>query len=150
MRNTEDEESLGRASVGEIRLCRLAAAIGVLDDHNTSLSKFPGAGGGIDPALDCVSGLTVPGRVITRPLLASRIRHHWEKCQRAVSAASFAACAVCFSLRAAFRVCHDFCSVFGFGFSLLRDSRLGIVVFVVDAMSPLSVLSGANWSVSER
>ena len=55
-------------------------------------------------------------------------------CHRPVSAASFAACAVCFSLRAAFRVCHDFCSVFGLGFSFLCDSRLGGVV--VDAMFP--------------
>jgi hypothetical protein len=55
-------------------------------------------------------------------------------CHRPVSAANFAACAVCFSLRAMFRVCHDFDSVFGFGFSLLCDSRLGGVV--VDAMSP--------------
>src|SRR5678809_1256010 len=54
-----------------------------------------------------------------------------------VFAASFAACSVCFSLRAMFRVCHDFDSVFGFGFSLLCDSRLGGVV--VDAMYPLSV-----------
>ena len=51
-----------------------------------------------------------------------------------VSAASFAACAICFSLRAMFRVCHDFDSVFGFGFSFLRDSRLDGVV--VDAMYP--------------
>jgi hypothetical protein len=36
-------------------------------------------------------------------------------------AASFAAYAVCFSLRAMFRVCHDFDSVFGFGFSFLCD-----------------------------
>ena len=57
-------------------------------------------------------------------------------CHRSVSAASFAACAVCFSLRAMFRVCHDFDSVFGFSF--LCDSRLCGVV--VDAMIPLSVL----------
>ena len=50
------------------------------------------------------------------------------------SAADFAACASCFSLRAAFRVCHDFLSVFGFGFNLLRDSRL--FAAVVGAMSP--------------
>jgi hypothetical protein len=44
-------------------------------------------------------------------------------------ASVFAACAACFSLRAAFRVCHDFDSVFGFGFSLLRDSRVfGVAV----------------------
>ncbi len=53
-------------------------------------------------------------------------------CQRPVSAASFAACAVCFSLRAMFRVCHDLDSVLGFGFSFLCDSRLCGVV--VDAM----------------
>ena len=48
-----------------------------------------------------------------------------------VSAASFAACAVCFSLRAMFRVCHDLFSVFGFGFSFLCDSRLcGVVVAI--------------------
>jgi hypothetical protein len=44
------------------------------------------------------------------------------------SAASFAACAVCFSLRAAFRVCHDLLSVFGFGFNLLCARRLDAVV----------------------
>lgn len=50
-------------------------------------------------------------------------------CHVPVSAASFAACAVCFSLRAVFRVCHDLLSVFGFGFSFLCDSRLcGVVV----------------------
>jgi hypothetical protein len=44
----------------------------------------------------------------------------------------FAAYAACFSLRAAFRVCQDFNSVFGFGFSLLRESRgFGVAV---DAM----------------
>ena len=59
-------------------------------------------------------------------------------CYRWVSVVSFDACAACFSLRAAFRVCHDFDSVFGFGFSFLCDSRLGGVV--VDAMYPLSVL----------
>jgi hypothetical protein len=49
--------------------------------------------------------------------------------QSPVSAASFAACAVCFSLRAMFRVCHDVFSVFGFGFSFFCDSRLcGVVV----------------------
>ena len=53
-------------------------------------------------------------------------------CHPSASAASFAACAVCFSLRAMFRVCHDFGSVFGFGFSFLCDSRLFGVV--VDAM----------------
>jgi hypothetical protein len=46
----------------------------------------------------------------------------------------FAACAVCFSLRAAFRVCHDLLSVFGLGFSFLCDSRAGGAV--VDAMFP--------------
>ena len=46
--------------------------------------------------------------------------------------ACFAACAACFSLRAMFRVCHDLLSVFGFGFSFLRDSRLcGVVVFAI-------------------
>jgi len=46
----------------------------------------------------------------------------------------FAACAACLSLRAAFRVCHDFDSVFGFGFSLLRDSRVfGVAVDATDA-----------------
>src|SRR5260370_6081177 len=60
-------------------------------------------------------------------------------CHGSVFAASFAACAVCFSLRAMFRVCHDFDSVFGFGFSFLRDSRFCAVV--VGAMYPLSALS---------
>ena len=65
-------------------------------------------------------------------------------------AASFAACAACFSLRAMFRVCHDFCSVFGFGFSFLCDSRLWGVV--VDAMSPLSafVYNGSEGTSSEE
>ena len=54
--------------------------------------------------------------------------------QRSVSVTSFAACAVCFSLRAMFRVCHDLFSVFGFGFSFLCESRVGVVV--VDAMGP--------------
>src|SRR6266550_1592289 len=49
-----------------------------------------------------------------------------------------AACAACFSLRAAFRVCHDLLSVFGFGFSFLCDSRLFGVV--VDGIFYLSVL----------
>jgi len=53
-----------------------------------------------------------------------------------VADASFAACAACFSLRAMFRVCHDLLSVFGFGFSFLRDSRVCGVV----AMYPLSGL----------
>jgi hypothetical protein len=52
-----------------------------------------------------------------------------------VPAASFAACAVCLSLREAFRVCQDLCSVFGFGFSLFFDSRAGVVVVEV-AMCP--------------
>jgi len=56
-------------------------------------------------------------------------------CQCPASAASFAACAVCFSLRAIFLVCHDLLSVFGFGVSFLCDSRLCGVV--VDAMYPL-------------
>jgi hypothetical protein len=43
-----------------------------------------------------------------------------------------AAYAACLSLRAAFRVCQDFNSVFGFGLSLLRESRgFGVAV---DAM----------------
>ncbi len=60
--------------------------------------------------------------------------------------ASLAACAVCFSFRAAFRVCHDFDSVFGFGFSRLRDSRVFGVV-VVDAMSlfQLYAVRAAAW-----
>lgn len=47
------------------------------------------------------------------------------RCRRqcSVSSASFAACAVCFSLRAAFLVCHDFWSVFGFGFSFVCFGR---------------------------
>ena len=62
-------------------------------------------------------------------------------CHGSVFAASVAACAACFSLRAWFRVCHDLLSVFGFGLSFLCDSRLcGVVVLV--AMYPLSVLFG--------
>jgi hypothetical protein len=45
-----------------------------------------------------------------------------------------AAYAACFSLRAAFRVCHDLLSVFGFGFSRFRDSRPpGVAVFATSA-----------------
>ena len=45
------------------------------------------------------------------------------------AAANFAAYAACFSLRAAFRVCHDLCSVFGFAFSRFFESRVaGVVV----------------------
>ena len=69
-------------------------------------------------------------------------------CYGSVFAASFAACAACFSLRAAFRVCHDLPSVFGFGFSFLCDSRLCGVVVV--AMYPLSVLSVGHAGVRER
>jgi hypothetical protein len=51
------------------------------------------------------------------------------KIDRRHSAASFAAYAACFALRAAFRVCHDLCSVFGFAFSRFFDSRAaGVVV----------------------
>jgi len=49
----------------------------------------------------------------------------------ALAAASFAAYAACFSLRAAFRVCHDLCSVFGFAFSRFFDSRLAGVVVAI-------------------
>ena len=54
-----------------------------------------------------------------------------------MSAATLAAWAACFSLRAAFRVCHDLLSVFGFGFSLLflRASRLSDVVLVAMILS---------------
>ena len=45
-------------------------------------------------------------------------------CHGSVFAAIAAACAVCFSFRAMFRVCHDLLSVFGFGFSFLCDSRV--------------------------
>jgi hypothetical protein len=59
-----------------------------------------------------------------------------------VFAASVAACAACFSLRAVFRVCHDLLSVFGFGFSFLCDSRLRGVVVV--AMYPLFSVIGQS------
>ena len=60
---------------------------------------------------------------VQRPQRAVKIdRHH-------SAAGSFAAYAACFSLRAAFRVCHDLCSVFGFAFSRFFDSRAaGVVV----------------------
>ena len=60
---------------------------------------------------------------VQRPQRAVKIdRHH-------SAAGSFAAYAACFSLRAAFRVCHDLCSVFGFAFSRFFDSRVaGVVV----------------------
>jgi len=60
---------------------------------------------------------------VQRPQRSVKIdRHH-------SAAGSFAAYAACFSLRAAFRVCHDLCSVFGFAFSRFFDSRLaGVVV----------------------
>lgn len=56
-------------------------------------------------------------------------------CHGSAFSACFAACAVCFSLRAVFRVCHDLPSVFGLGFSFLCDSRLCGVL--VAAMYPL-------------
>ena len=57
-------------------------------------------------------------------------------CPLGLYSTDFAACAVCFSLRAAFRVCHDLLSVFGLGFSFFFcDSRAGVAV--VDAMFPL-------------
>ncbi|PYQ75687.1 MAG: hypothetical protein DMG04_06130 [Acidobacteria bacterium] len=59
---------------------------------------------------------------VQRPQRALKIdRHHSD-------AASFAAYAACFSFRAAFRVCHDLCSVFGFAFSRFFDSRVAGVV----------------------
>ena len=72
-----------------------------------------------------------------------------RRCQPAVSPAIFATCAACFSLRAAFRVCHDFCSVFGFGFSLLRDSRGVTVLVVVDAMVLFHFYQGRAGPVSQ-
>lgn len=62
-----------------------------------------------------------------------------------VAEASVAACAACFSLRAMFRVCHDLPSVFGFGFSFLRDSRVCGVL----AMHPLSGLFVRHAGVRE-
>src|SRR5215213_6460106 len=51
----------------------------------------------------------------------------------------FSACAVCLSLRAAFRVCHDLLSVFGFGFNFLCDVRVfGVVVAAMYAPSAYS------------
>ena len=41
-----------------------------------------------------------------------------------VFAARLAACAVCLSLRAVFRVCHDLLSVFGFGCNFLCEARI--------------------------
>jgi hypothetical protein len=61
---------------------------------------------------------------------------HWPVAE------SFAACAVCFSLRAMFRVCHDFFSVFGFGFSLFFDSRLCVVVGAMYILLQVSLLNG--------
>ena len=58
---------------------------------------------------------------------------HYSLSAGGVAEPSFSACAACLSLRAAFRVCHDLLSVFGFGFSFLRESR----VFAVLAMYPL-------------
>ena len=59
------------------------------------------------------------------------------------AAASFAAYAACFSLRAAFRVCHDLCSVFGFAFSRFFDSRAaGVVVEAIYySLSPSELLT---------
>jgi hypothetical protein len=45
-----------------------------------------------------------------------------------LAAVSFTAYAACFSLRAAFRVCHALCSVFGFAFSRFLDSQVAGVV----------------------
>jgi len=69
------------------------------------------------------AGFPLPYRLLYRHVVG-----YQGICAPARSAASFAACAVCFSLRAMFRVCHDFFSVFGFGFSFFCDSRLCSVV----------------------
>jgi hypothetical protein len=63
--------------------------------------------------------------------------------RRHSAAASFAAYAACFALRAAFRVCHDLCSVFGFAFSRFFDSRVaGVVVEAIQyALSPSKLLT---------
>jgi hypothetical protein len=68
-------------------------------------------------------------------------------CHGSVFAAIVAACAVCFSFRAMFRVCHDLLSVFGFGFSFFCDSRFCGVVVV--AMYPLSLLLVRHAGVRE-
>ena len=53
-----------------------------------------------------------------------------------VFAASFAACAVCFSLRAVFRVCHDLLSVFGFGCNFVCEARVfGGVMYAPPVLS---------------
>jgi len=71
-------------------------------------------------------------RYVVQQLKRERVlptsRYLCGMCHSRGSAASFAACAVCFSLRAMFRVCHDFFSVFGFGFSFFCDSQLCSVV----------------------
>ena len=67
------------------------------------------------------------------------------RCRRqcSVSSASFAACAVCFSLRAAFLVCHDFWSVFGFGFSFVCFGRaFGAAMFF--SLSSICQLTGRS------
>jgi hypothetical protein len=74
-------------------------------------------------------------------LSISRAVARVSSCHSPVSDASFAGWAVCFSLRAMFRVCHDVFSVFGFGFSFFCDWRLCVVV---GAMSLLSVLSSRH------
>src|SRR3989442_6822060 len=75
---------------------------------------------------------------VQRPQRAVKIdRHH------SAAAASFAAYAACFSLRAAFRVCLDLCSVFGFAFSRFFDSRVaGVVVEAISySLSPSELLT---------
>ena len=74
---------------------------------------------------------------VQRPQRAVKIdRHH-------SAAGSFAAYAACFSLRAAFRVCHDLCSVFGFAFRRFFDSRVaGVVVEAITSFrSPSELLT---------
>jgi hypothetical protein len=66
--------------------------------------------------------------------LSERRWHYFSTLCGMFHASVFAACAACFSFRAAFRVCHDFDSVFGFAFSFLCDSRVFGVA--VDAMFP--------------
>ena len=80
------------------------------------------------------NGESVSISTICQVLRTDRFR---QKCHGSVLGDNAAACAACLSLRAMFRVCQDLLSVFGFGFSFLRDSRIDGVVVV--AMYPLLV-----------
>ena len=116
----------------------LALQINGINSDYTSTSGPAGAGL-VLPGVTCMN---MECRVV-HPRFSGRVCYQRRYLCGMCHGSVFAACAVCFSLRAMFRVCHDFDSVFGFGFSFLCDSRLCGVV--VDAMnSSFSVICQAR------